>query len=1410
MPETLTRNRGDTLTPVEQAVLDDIELHYDKDAADPFDMEVPDTPESIIEPPEQADGEDGSPTATNYDLVLVDQSKDARDFARDRADARLTEELNEGGRFKRLAKGVWKGNIARDYYRQKYIREAQSDIEANQDVLTHEVADANRRGRALQATIERFQTDQEGLIHENAGERREELDGESSIAAGLKGVIAEYARGALDDEALQEERSRIIEAYREAHGNEAIGEGIVQVDNILTIARSVRGAVEQGESLDNIMRGMRIISGEARSGARTAAHYDKVDRVIDKLAQSKIGSIVAPEIVTAAVTTAASLLRMGSKAAVGAAAMTVLPGLGAGIMAGLRERKRTKDERVQHAREMAQGKQFDAGDKRREQMEATRYETRTAIELHDELQSRFDSDQLDAGGHEALRAAMDALAAVEARVSYSNEGSLDLISYSDAASVTDERMKLDIAIAEARVHADRRLDPDSRQALGLEADASVEDYLAQRVDAFYDLLEDDMSSKDRVARKLEVRRSLTAAGAGLAAGLTLGIAAQEIGAILSDSRSGLVEQLWHADTKLHDGAEHRTLLHGLVGDNEAYGGEKTELIDGKTEFSLPSEYSIGKNDDGSLNILSSDGTTIVEHVKLNADGTLPPESLDQLRGTGMIVEDLSFAKDATSIETKTVGLDEYLLNHEAETTHITRDFWYDNNTSWADRNETGINWGGAGFDAQGNYHMNINGMTEGGSSHDGQSVNWQSEAQSGNLQVAISASQGSQSEVFMLNIGPDGNVTIPYDSPAAKFFEDTGNGPVFNGQYAEIVQKAGIDGNGVEHVRPLATFVGEGNITTLQDTVETRSTVVEPSYKLMMPPQQETFTEMVPVIPVASRRSLENVRQKSVLEAANPYYNRYDANGGDGLLSPEILTARRAETSPRLLAEPEQTLNPREELSWYRKQLFEKMGAGYLGRIDAAISASPELSNMSGDLRTILTIPVKASGNAESKNIYNLLTKAYAGQGTEAIERNMILLHVNWFDEAEDDPDLKANIDLTLAEIQRAKQDFPDLKVAVIRSVWDEEDRKGGVIGHVGRRMNDAALLAVERAMREGRIVDDQKILVVRNDADTQGLARNYISSYQEAAEANPETDIFTGTTQYGSARASDLPGFVFSANFMQSMDTLNAIRENSTHTGNANFAVRLEMLAAIGGNGFEDAYTGSGSDDVAIGRRIADVRGGRLGVSGGSRFGGYRALRDHFKKRSGVSSGETSSNTPRRVGRRIAGARLDTNGDRQESLYLQGIPMLGAWDNGAFDVGGHAERDATVEDLRAQYAARFNEPEVLVESIRKDMERSLYIGSSSTRQTALAMAFSGLSNDTGTSPGDGYNLETTGYDSAGNPILHLSLTDVGKAYILNHLRESPSGRPDPYGRRLARQLYGEGKVLRGTRSRRPLMIRTA
>ncbi len=162
------------------------------------------------------------------------------------------------------------------------------------------------------------------------------------------------------------------------------GEAKAKVDNMLAVTNAVRTAVEHGESLEDVMAGLNVTLGVARNNVRTESKYNTVDKVMDKLQSSRIGSLVNPATVTTAAAIASGLIRYGSKRTT-ATLLAFIPPLSAGLWGAAQESKRFKDDRRSHAISMAQGGSIEQGSVRREEVEAVRYDTKSAQELVDSL-----------------------------------------------------------------------------------------------------------------------------------------------------------------------------------------------------------------------------------------------------------------------------------------------------------------------------------------------------------------------------------------------------------------------------------------------------------------------------------------------------------------------------------------------------------------------------------------------------------------------------------------------------------------------------------------------------------------------------------------------------------------------------------------------------------------------------------------------------------------------------------------------------------------------------------------------------------------------------------------------------------------------------------------------------------------
>lgn len=1332
---------------------------------------------------------------TKLEFAVVDQTVDAERKAHDYAVERRAEWLNDGKGFKRFTKGVW-DSVAGDFMQLRTEQKAARVLREQGDLYALD-DDQQHAQRSKQAIIDRFTSEYEETVHREAGEQRETLANEDPLAVATKELIGRSTTEGMSDEALREEYTRVLQAHYDQSGPEAFGEGKVTADNLMSIRDAVIGAVEHGESLDRVLENMSITVGESRSGARTEAYYSKTDKVIERLSKSKFGSLVGPETVAATATIAASLLKMGSQRLVGAAAMTIVPGAGAGVWAGLRENKRTQADRAKHARDMAEGGEIIEGSKRREEMEVARYETASAADMIADLGSYMDAET-GLVSADATQRAIESLAAIETRIAMSDRQKIDLISY-EKGQVEDQRLALDIARAEVKAALAQSLDEEARVELDIQPGATVQDLVESHADEFMNSIDQDVSAKDQAFKKLKARRVAKAAVAGVVTGVLIGGVAQEGIAALDDSRQGLVEQLWGAHSVTPEGElSHQTILTSLV-DGETGPGASLHheasseianfsLGESDVEYQVSADHTIVENGDGTVNFVDVEGGVTVENLPINPDGSMPDASKELLEAKGMSVIDQSEYINQTETHEAVVSPAEFVMNHENETTAVTRELWYDNNTGAADGNELATHWGGvdgSGITETG-YQLSVAAMTADGSSAGGESVNWATAAQEGSLKFAVSATVDTQTQVFMVDIAPDGTIDIPADSPAGQFFEDRDGTTVFTGAYGEVVQTTSVHDTGELGIRPLGTLVGTQEASSITDTITTTTQVMEHSYQITTggyeTPVAETFTEMAPVIPIVSRRPLERLaaRPAALIEARRyPYQNSY--------LSPEELQVAREETSPRLLGNPDADLNPREEIDFYRDLVATKRGSEYVAGLEEAIASSPELQNINPNLETIIKVPVNAAGDREADTIYRTLA-AYAEQDADAVSRSMVLMHVNWRDDAMDDPDTRARIEKTKSEIERARADFPGLKIATFETEWEKEKYQDGVIGFIGGKLNDVATFAVGDAMRGGQLADDRDVLLIRNDADAAGMSLNYLGRYAAEAQKNPQSDIFTGVTTFDNLKSKRLPGFAFAANFMQGLGILKASRYGNVHTAGANFGVRVATLSAVGGIGFNDEYLGAGSDDVNIGRRIVSARKGAGEVSSGTRGTTYY----------GGNSQQIGST--RKVAVQVAGARVDTDSDREEVLYLQNIPIVNTWNpEHGFDNGGYKNRDEGLQQLRAAFEEDLRKnPDIVVERVRADIENSLSVFASPSEEggrglalSALALAFALPGGRPST---DAYTLteKTVGTGDEARIVYGLTLTDIGKKFLANHLTRDRKGRFDSYGARKHRQMYGE------------------
>ena len=254
MPPAPTVQDGEPLNDAEQAQLDQIQQNFDTDGQ-----------ESSLPRLHRFNGP--------ITYALVGESEQSIDnHARMEGDKQHTADLNkEGNVARRVIRNLWKGTLFGGYYGEKRYRDKKEEIIESNNSFVHSI-DENAMGATRRATLKRFIKAEQEYRHSD--ETRHVLDADSEFATGIKSLVREYVQEGLDDETLQQKRQEFLDTYRENNGTDEIGEGLVEMDNLVAIAKNVKAMVEQEQSIDFVLDNMQFVVGEANTGTRTEAKYD--------------------------------------------------------------------------------------------------------------------------------------------------------------------------------------------------------------------------------------------------------------------------------------------------------------------------------------------------------------------------------------------------------------------------------------------------------------------------------------------------------------------------------------------------------------------------------------------------------------------------------------------------------------------------------------------------------------------------------------------------------------------------------------------------------------------------------------------------------------------------------------------------------------------------------------------------------------------------------------------------------------------------------------------------------------------------------------------------------------------------------------------------------------------------------
>ena len=538
--------------------------------------------------------------AENVNMASVDRSRivemKAYIDAKRKLDKELTpkpEDLNAKGKLKLGARvrgavaRLWKGKIFRDYYEFKYQRELKEQYSKD---FAHTLGVNSGDGSASSAETEQAliwrMTQDSDFFTDTVGEEREQLSPDSEAYKAMRRAVKTFVKNG-NEEAFIEEARRI--------NNDLMGnEGMPILDNYLTSAIYIKGQVDHGRALNDVMRGFKMYQGTSAEGVNSGHHERAIDKLVAKFERKKTGWTLSikPEAV-AGVAGLASWI--GGAVARNRAVQAVSFGgsaVVAGVLAGVKENEQVKIDRADLARRIAEGGKVDEDNKYEMELAETLPVMQTAesyMEAMDRAIASGDADQ--------MRQVLADL--VVAREVGRNEG-VDLIDYysggGDAEAVRNELTSRQFALEQAYV----RTNKDPNLELGRYKDQLM-DGLGAATQAYGEMLHDvngallsrdnvpenirkqiseayeAQAARDRVANKLRRRRVAKEVAVTTARTLAFSTIAQEIAAFARDDVHGAVEDMLAGQ---HGDAPNaaRTALGNLL--NTPSGGAVGEVVAG--------------------------------------------------------------------------------------------------------------------------------------------------------------------------------------------------------------------------------------------------------------------------------------------------------------------------------------------------------------------------------------------------------------------------------------------------------------------------------------------------------------------------------------------------------------------------------------------------------------------------------------------------------------------------------------------------------------------------------------------------------------------------------------------------------------------------------------------------------------
>lgn len=815
------------------------------------------------------------------------ESQSARQSAHREFDKSMADSQSKG-RLRSIVSGVVRGNFLREGIMARNRNKAHKRIAETgrlDDMTSAQWQDVS--AESIQRVLDDAGTME--YMHQAAGERRDQLDGEQGqpIKELMNQLLTEYVGGQLDRDNLEEaSRRRLAELAASNEGvSELIGAGNVYMSNIGDIAEMVKAQVDHQRGLQSVLDRIDYVSARVKTNANTEARASNIEKFLEK---SPINSA------TASIGLAAAY---GLGVAFGKSTLNKLTrfgvvSIGSGVTAYFQEKSRLAFERGQVARETEMGEAVD-GTERRDRLADTMYDMKQASVLTEALRARRNQEEKYEVGSEAdFTALAAAVAEMSARHDLSGvdlrkvdgfegrrEQIVSFISHSSAerkpAEVRAMMAERFAARAALRQYYEGQAQSDSAFMGGVDFDA----YMQRATSDVGETLIANAMQQDEKYDALSRKEAWKSAARGVVLGTVLAGAVQEATSFANQHVEGLTEYL----RQMNPRAETSTILaHAahLLKNGEADNSSGLEDI---------TKHSIGNNTltvDGSVSgaMLSGDHLDVTladgEHVSVavDSDGAPTRQGIATLNKHGLAVTDKKVPHTTTSQVQREVTPKQFAKNYGGKS--VNRG-WVDNNTQKFDKNELKLD---LEVDANGNYVYDVSRMLKGGSFHDGKeaSLNY------GKMKILLSPTEGTQATPIQVSLNEHGQAIIGKDSPLAQMFSMKDGQPQFTGKFAEAAQMDGTRADGSQNVTMLATDVGAGHTEPFIDTVKVKVDTIHHDIKIVRSdmtnfiPTVDTApsgVEMPPVITVPARGGL---RREGPSQSGEVVPNIPPAGGGSG------------------------------------------------------------------------------------------------------------------------------------------------------------------------------------------------------------------------------------------------------------------------------------------------------------------------------------------------------------------------------------------------------------------------------------------------------------------------------------------------------------------------------------------------